>query len=518
VPEHFNFGSEVVDAWAADTAKPALIWCNGQGHERRLTFAEVAQLSNRFANLLRAHGVGKGDRVIVMLPRIPEWQIVMVACTKLSAVPVPCVTMLTEVDIACRVSHSEAVAAVTTRDNVHKFTGPPDLNFRVNVGGGAGWLNFEDAMSGASNAFDAAPMTCEDPAILYYTSGSTGEPKGAMNAVRGLYAWRGSARYWLGLGADDLMWCTADTGWSKAGTSILFGPWSQGAEVLFYDGPFDPVVRLEMLARYRVTVFCAAATEFRRLIAEDVGSHDLSALKLAVSAGEALNPEIVERWQKMSSVLLLDGYGKTETLMTVLNYLEMPAKAGSMGRPLPGIEAAVIDDRGALASAGQPGQLAVRLPNPQQMLGYWKEFVKTAAAIVEVGGVRWFLTGYNGCRDEDGYFFYLGRADDVISSVGYRIGPQEVENALMAHPAVQECAAVGSPDAERGEVAKAFIVLHAGYAASQELAEELRAHAKRTTAPYKYPRRIACVADLPKTVTGKILRRVLRDREYADEG
>ncbi len=518
VPEHFNFGADVVDAWAADAAKPALIWCDGQGRERRLTFAEVARLSNRFANLLQGHGVGKGDRVIVMLPRIPEWQIAMVGCAKLGAVPVPCVTMLTEGDIAYRASHSEAVAAVTTRGNVHKLHGEPNLRCRVSVGGGDGWLDFEDAMGGASDAFDAVPMAREDPAILYYTSGSTGEPKGAMHAARGLYAWRGSARYWLGLGPDDLMWCTADTGWSKAGTSILFGPWSQGAEVLFYDGPFDPAARLELLERYRVTVFCAAATEFRRLIAADVGSHDLSSLKLAVSAGEALNPEIVERWRALSGVPLLDGYGQTETLMTVLNYPGMPVKAGSMGRPLPGTEVAVIGDDGALAGAGQAGQLAVRLPNPQHMLGYWKEPAKTRAAIVEAGGARWFLTGDNAYRDEDGYFFYLGRADDVIGSAGYRIGPQEVENALMEHPAVQECAAVGSPDAERGEVVKAFIVLHAGYAASQELAEELQDHAKRVTAPYKYPRRIAFVDDLPKTVTGKIRRRVLRDREYAGEG
>lgn len=517
VPAHFNFGADVVDAWAADAAKPALIWCDAEGHERRLTFVQVARLSNRFANLLQGHGVGKGDRVIVMLPRIPEWQIVMVGCTKLGAVPVPCVTMLTEGDIAYRVSHSEAVAAVTTDDNVHKFPDQTNVRCRVSVGGGAGWLDFEDAIGGASDTFDAVSMAGEDPAILYYTSGSTGEPKGAMHAARGLYAWRGSARYWLGLGADDLMWCTADTGWSKAGTSILFGPWSQGAEVLFYDGPFEPAVRLEMLSSYRVTVFCAAATEFRRLIAEDVGSHDLSSLKLAVSAGEALNPEIVERWQALSGVPLLDGYGQTETLMTVLNYPRMPVKAGSMGRPLPGTEVAVIDDGGAFAGAGQPGQLAVRLPNPQQMLGYWKEPEKTAAAVIKVDGDQWFLTGDNAYRDEDGYFFYLGRADDVISSAGYRIGPQEVENALMEHPAVQECAAVGSPDAERGEVVKAFIILHAGFTASEQLTKELRDHAKRTTAPYKYPRRIAFVDELPKTVTGKIRRRVLRDREYAGE-
>jgi acyl-coenzyme A synthetase/AMP-(fatty) acid ligase len=309
------------------------------------------------------------------------------------------------------------------------------------------------------------------------------------------------------------MWCTADTGWSKAGTSILFGPWSCGAEVLFYDGRFDPRLRLELLARHRVTVFCAAATELRRLIAEDCSGFDLSALRLAVSAGETVNPEVVRRWVEKTGVPLLDGYGQTETLMTVLNYPCLPVKPGSMGQPLPGTEVALVGADGALAQSA--GELAIRLPHPQVMLGYWQAPERAAAARATIDGVEYWLTGDVVSRDADGYLFYEGRADDVISSAGYRIGPMEVENALIEHPAVQESAAVASPDAERGEVVKAFVVLRPGHAPSDALARELQEHVKRVTAAYKYPRRIEFVAELPKTASGKLRRRELRDREYA---
>ncbi|HUG79433.1 MAG TPA: AMP-binding protein, partial [Burkholderiales bacterium] len=341
----------------------------------------------------------------------------------------------------------------------------------------------------------------EDPVAIYYTSGSSGNPKGVTHAARALYAWRYSSLYWHDLKPEDLMWCTADTGWSKAGTAILYGPWSCGAAVLFYSGRFDPRERLALLARHRVSVFCAAATEFRRLVSEDVSAHDLSRLRLAVSAGETVNPEIVRRWQALAGIPLLDAYGQTETLMTVCNYPFMPVKPGSMGRPLPGLEISILE-----------GQLAIRLPNPQMMLGYWNEPERTRAAIARVGNAEYWLTGDMVRQDEDGYLFYEGRADDIIGSAGYRIGPMEVESALIEHPAVQESAAVGKPDPERGEIVKAFVVLNLGYAGTPELAAELQAHVRRTTAPYKYPREIEFVAELPKNASGKLLRRVLRAR------
>ncbi len=518
VPERFNFARDVVDFWAADPAKPALLWCDEGGRERRLTFAEVARLSCRFANLLAAHGVGKGDRVVVMLPRLPEWQIAMVGCLRAGAVPIPCIDMLTGKDVAYRVAHSGAVGAVTTAAGTAKFADAGAFRLRVAVGAAPGWLELDAALGAERETFDAVDLAAEAPAIMYYTSGSTGDPKGVTHAVRALWAWRVSAWYWLDLGPDELMWCTADTGWSKAGTSILFGPWSCGAQVLFYDGRFEPRARFELLARHRVTVFCAAATELRRLIAEDASRFDLSALRLAVSAGETVNPEVVRRWRELTGVPLLDGYGQTETLMTVLNYPCLPVRPGSMGKPLPGTDIALLGAEGTPAAPGEPGELAIRLPNPQVMVGYWKDPERTAAARVAIGDAEYWRTGDVVRSDADGYLYYEGRADDVINSAGYRIGPMEVENALAEHAAVQESAAVASPDPERGEVVKAFVVLRPGHAPSDALARELQEHAKRVTAPYKYPRKIEFVAELPKTASGKLRRRLLRDRELARDG
>ena len=513
-PAVFNFGADVVDAWARDPSKLALVWCDARGNERRLTFDEVARASNRVANRLAARGVARGDRVVVMLPRIPEWQIALTACLKLGAIPIPCITMLTERDVAYRVRHSGAVAAITPSGETGKFADAPAFKARIAVGPPcAGWEAWQDT-DGESDAFEAATVAAEDPAIMYYTSGSTGAPKGVLHAARGLHAWRMSARYWLSLAESDTMWCTADTGWSKAGTSIYFGPWSQGSAVLFHDGPFDARRRFELMERYRVTVFCAAATELRRLVREDVSGLDLSALRLAVSAGESVNPEIIDAWRRRTGVDLLDGYGQTETLMTVLNYPGMPVKPGSMGRPLPGVEAAVLDEDDRLRTRAARGRLLIRAPNPQLMLGYWNDPERTGAQYVETEGSRWFVTGDTVDADEDGYLFYFGRDDDVIGSSGYRIGPQEVENALIEHPAVQESAVVGLPDPDRGQVVAAFVIPAPGFETGDALVAELQEHVKRITAPYKYPRRIEFVESLPKTVSGKIQRGVLR-RAYS---
>jgi acyl-coenzyme A synthetase/AMP-(fatty) acid ligase len=517
VPEQFNFGRDVIDAWArVQPDHPALVWCDDDGHKRRLTYSEVSRLSNRMANALCRAGVGKGDRVIVMLPRIPEWQIAMVGCLKLGAVPIPCIDMLTERDIAYRAENADAVAAITTAANTAKFAGAPSLIGRFAIGGADGWSDFEAALAAAPDSFEPVAVAADDPAIMYYTSGSTGHPKGVLHGARGLFAWRVSAWYWLDLSPEDLMWCTADTGWSKAGTSILFGPWSCGCTVLFHHGRFDAQRRFDLLERYGVSVFCAAATELRRLIREPIAGRDLSRLRLTVAAGETVNPEIVRSWKALTGVDLLDGYGQTETLMTVLNYRSMPVKPGAMGRPLPGTDVAVVDAGGNRVRPGEVGQMAVRLPNPQVMLGYWKDAERTAASRIELEGAQWFVTGDLALQDEDGYLFYHGRMDDVINSAGYRIGPMEVENVLTEHKAVAECAVVASPDDERGEVVKAFVVLASGHCPGPDLVRELQDHVKRLTGPYKYPRKIQFVVDLPKTVSGKIRRNVLRDQEISE--
>jgi acetyl-CoA synthetase len=514
LPDRFNFGCDVVDAYAqSEPDKLAVIGCDESGAERRLTFAEVQRSTNRLANTLRNLGVNRGDCVLIMLPRIPEWHLAMVACLKLGAVAVPCIPMLTAKDVAYRMQHSGAIAAITTASEVPKFAGAVPLKGRIALGGVPGWLDFAEVIGQSADRFESCDMSLEEPAVIYYTSGATGLPKGVTHAVRALFCWRVSGWYWQGFRPDDLNWCTADTGWSKAGTSHLFGPWSCGTAVLLYDGRFDPVGRLELLVRHGVTVFCAAAAEFRQLVNLDLRRFDLSRLRLAVSAGEAVNPEVVERWHKQTGISLIEAYGQTETLMTAANQATEPSRPGSMGRALPGTSLVVLDEGFAPLPPDRRGQLALRLPNPQMMLGYWNDPQRTADARVVHNGTEYFLTGDLATIDADGFIRYCGRADDIISSAGYRIGPVEVENALMEHPAVAECAAVGRPDPERGEIVKAFVVLRQGHAPSVELAKELQEHVKRVTAPYKYPRQVEFVDQLPKTASGKVLRRVLRDRE-----
>lgn len=517
IPETFNFAADVVDALAQDPQHLAMICVDAEGRERRYTFHDVSEQSSRLANALNRLGVRRGDRVLVALPRIPEWQLTMVACLKCGAIPIPCVEMLTERDLAYRIEHAGASAVVTTVANTGKFAGAPSSLVRIVVGEAAGWDSLDALIAGESADYDPVRLDAEEPAILYYTSGSSGHPKGVAHASRALYAWRVSAWHWLDLSERDLMWCTADTGWSKAGTSILFGPWSCGTPVLFYNGPFDPQHRLQLLRDHGVTVFCAAATELRRLLNEELDRSQYPKLRLTVSAGESVNPAVVTRWQQAMGTPLLDGYGQTETLMTVLNFKVMPVKPGSMGRPLPGTEAAVLmDDADAFAPSGTAGRLVIRLPNPQVMLGYWNDPARTADTRVAVNGDEYFVTGDRAVMDDEGYLFYQGRDDDLINASGYRIGPLEVENVLMEHPAVQECAVVPSPDAERGEVVKAFVVLRPGYTAGATLVAELQQHAKMLTAPYKYPRKIAFIDELPKTPTGKIRRKVLREQEFAE--
>lgn len=517
LPARFNFGRDVVDAQAERNDRPALVWCNEAGAQRRFLFSDIARQSNQLANLLTRQGLRRGDRILVLMPRLPDWQISMVACLKIGAIPIPCIEMLTPKDIQYRVSDSGATGAITTAPNCSKFDAVPEVRVRVAIGGTAsGWASIDEAAR-ESGQFECADLEIEDPALLYYTSGSSGNSKGVLHASRSLYAWRLSAAWWQTLEEADVNWCTSDTGWAKAGTGILFGPWSRGSCVLFYDGKFDPVQRLRLLAEHRVTVFCAPATEFRHLITAAVSEHDLSALRLSVSAGESVNPEVVRRWHELTGAQLLDGYGQTETLMTVLNYPCMPVKPGSMGKPIPGTRFDILGEDGRVLGDGEEGQLAMQLPNPQFMLGYWDDPGRTQESIRRVGDTDYWLTGDLAVRDGDGYLFYSGRTDDIISSAGYRIGPTEVENALIEHPAVMESAVVARPDQERGEIVKAFIVLRQGVLPSDGLVEELQKHVQRVTAPYKYPRQIAFVETLPKNASGKLLRRLLRDQEYAEQ-
>lgn len=510
-PSRFNFATDIVDSWASDQTRLALICVDQTQNETRYTYADISKRSSQLAHLLAQEGLRPGDRILVMLPRIAEWHIAMTAVLRLGAVPVPCITMLTAKDIAYRIQHSGAVGAITRSDDTGKFAESSALRCRICVGAPPqNWVSVDEA-SQFSDSFPSPATQIDDPAILYYTSGSTGLPKGVTHSSKALWAWANSAIHWLGLNEQERIWCTADTGWSKAGTSILFGPWSQGAAVLLYDGPFDPSYRLKLLQEYDITCYCAAATELRQLVFEDFSDVSLPNLRTTVSAGESVNPETILQWKQLTGSELLDGYGQTETLMTVTNRSGHPIKPGSMGFPLPGVEVAVLTEAGTTEAINAEGELLIKLPNPQVMIGYWDDPKRTEMATKNIDGTRWFKTGDNVRVDEDGYIFYAGRADDIINSSGYRIGPQEVENVLIEHHAVLECAVTGVPDQKRGELVKAWIVLCDGYTGSTELAEELQHHTKVATAPYKYPREIEFVRTLPKTVTGKIKRNALRE-------
>jgi len=514
LPETFNFATDVVDAWAAEGDGLALIWENAAGVEAAYRFSDISRASCRLASALAEAGVAKGDRVIVMLPRIPEWQIALVACLRIGAVAIPCIEMLTARDVAYRVQNAEAKAAICRAEHVVKFADiEAQVPVRIAIGGAPGWLSWADVLASGSESVAAARVGIEDPAVMYYTSGSTGHPKGVLHAARALYVWRMQAYFWLDLEPGDRIWCTADTGWSKAGTSVIWGPWSAGATTFQYDGTFVPADRLRHLAKHRITVFCASSTELLRLGAENTSAYDLSALRRTVSAGEAVSPVAADRWQRATGCLVSEAYGQTEALMMVLNYPSEPVRLGSMGRPQPGLDMDIVDDEGRRLGVGEEGHVALLAPSPQLMLGYWREPERTAQCFVDGPDGRWYLSGDRGRKDADGYFWYEGRADDVINSAGYRIGPLEVENALLEHPAVAECAVVPSPDPERGEIVKAFVVLKAGHAGSEALVRALQDHVKAVTAPYKYPRAIAFIDEIPKTVTGKIRRRTLKDLE-----
>jgi len=518
VPEEFNFGA-LIDAWATDRSRVALYWENEAGRTARLTFWDVKLASNRFMNVLAGLGVGRGDPVMVMLPRVPAWQAAVIGGLKLGALVIPCTSSLRPKDIAYRARHSGARAIVTTVEQTaavdEALTDVPGLDVRIALGGAPdGWHDFDVVCARASSGGVPARTRSDEPALCFYTSGTTKEPKAVLHGHRYTFAHRWTGEYWLDLQRTDLHWTTSDTGWAKAAYGVLFGPWMNGVPVFMFDGRFDPERQLDLLERYEVSVFCAPPTEYRLLVKQDLRRRRLPRLRHCTGAGEPLNPEVIQEWHDALGLLVHDGYGQTETILLAANVPGLPIRPGSMGKPFPGHDLRVIGEDGAELPPGEIGELALRGAPPSLFLEYWKNPEETA-------GCRrgeWYLTGDRGRRDEDGYLWFVGRADDVIISAGYRIGPFEVESALLEHPAVVESAVVASPDAVRGEIVKAFVVLATGHDAGDALARELQEHVKRVTAPYKYPRAIEFVDALPKTVSGKIRRVELRERERNKAG
>jgi len=526
VPERFNFAQDVVDRWAdQDPGKLAMLWVGQDGGERRLPFAYFRDESNRFANVLGALGVEKGDGVLVVLPRLPEWHVILLGLIKLGAIPMPATTLLTPKDIAYRVRSADVKMVVTTPENAEKVESVrgqcPTLERLLLVGGKrAGWESFEAAMAAAPTTASLRKTRSDDPMIVYFTSGTTAGPKMVLHtqASYGL-AHLLTGRYWLDLRPDDLHWNLSDTGWAKAAYSNLFGPWHMGAALLIVDdrGRFDAKRCLTLLEKHEVTTFCAPPTAYRMMVLEALRQFSLRRLRHCVGAGEPLNPEVIEAWKAGTGLTIYDGYGQTETVLLVANFRCLPIKPGSMGKPMPGLEVAVIDAEGQEVPPKVEGDLAVRV-RPTRPAGLFREYWRNPEATANCLRGDWYVTGDRGVRDEDGYLWFVGRADDVIISAGYRIGPFEVESALVEHAAVAEAAVVASPDAMRGSLVKAFVILAPGHEPSPRLAEELQEHVKRVTAPYKYPREIEFVSELPKTISGKIRRVELRQREEARKG
>lgn len=520
VPEYFNFARDVLDKWAENPDKLAMWWVDDEGNEVKKTFAALCQDSRRVCNMLAAQGVKKGDVVIVILPRYVEWWVINIACLRMGAVISPGTTQLTAKDIKYRFEASEAVCIITDNSiapRVDEVVGEcPTVKTKIIVQGTReGWLSYDELFAAASDQFETANTRSDDNAILYFTSGTTGYPKMTVHTHASYpIGHKITGTFWLDLREDDLHWNLSDTGWAKAAWSSFFGPWNMGAAIfVHHTARFDTKKTLELLGKYPITTMCGAPTNYRMLVLEDLKAYKYPTLRHCVAAGEPLNPEVIEVWKEATGIIIRDGYGQTETVLLAGSYPCIEPRFGSMGKPAPGFELHVIDDEGNILPPNQEGDIAIRV-KPNRPVGLFKEYWKNPEKTASAYRGDWYITGDRAYRDEDGYLWFVGRADDVILAAGYRIGPFEVESALLEHPAVAESAVVSSPDELRGEVVKAFVVLAPGYQPSDELVKELQEHVKKVTAPYKYPRKVEFVDSLPKTVSGKIRRVELREKEW----
>ena len=519
-PEDFNWAFDVIDRWADDPQKLAMLWLDKPGNERQITFEEFRRRSNQVANALQQLGVRRGDRVFLMLPRLVEWWESILGIMKVGAVSMPGTILLTIKDIVYRTNLSEARVVITDAANAPKFdearTQCPSIEIMIVIGGErGGWTTYEAAVGVASTERTRLATPSGDPCMIYFTSGTVGYPKMVLHTHASYPIGHTiTGKYWLDLRPTDLHWNMSETGWAKAAWSNLFGPWTMGAAIFTYDGrgKFNATETLEFLQNYPITTFCAPPTIYRMLVLEELSAYQFPHLRHCIGAGEPLNPEVIETWREATGLTIRDGYGQTETVLLCGNFPPLPVKPGSMGKPAPGFEVSVVDDQGVMLPPGKEGDIAVKIA-PERPLGLFQEYWRNPNATAASIRGDWYITGDRAYRDEDGYFWFVGRTDDVIISAGYRIGPFEVESALVEHPAVAEAAVVASPDELRGDIVKAFVILAPGHSPSEELLAELQEHVKSSTAPYKYPRKIEFVTELPKTISGKIRRVELRERE-----
>jgi acetyl-CoA synthetase len=528
VPKYYNFGFDVIDFWAEnDRNRLAMIWVSQAGVEKKYSFRDLKNFSNQAANILIKYGIQKGDRVLLMLPRVPEWWFFVVALIKLGAVLCPCPTMLTEKDIRYRLNAGKFKMIITNLENAAKVEEVTDecstLACRFLIDGKLpGWVSFpEELLYPAPVSFRSVGLPVgkktlsTDPMLIYFTSGTTGEPKMVLHNQSYPLGHIVTARLWQDVSGNDVHFTSSDTGWAKCAWGKLFGQWIEGACIFVYDarGKFKATELLPLLEKYEISTFCVPPTIYRMLILADLEKFDLRGLRRCTSAGEPLNPEVVRVWKEGTGRTISEGYGQTETVCCIGTFRGMEIKPGSMGRPAPGWHIELHDENGKPVEEGDVGRIAISLdPRP---VGLFVEYLNSPEANAVSFRNGFYYTGDKACMDRDGYFWFVGRDDDIIKSSGYRIGPFEVESALLEHPAVQESAVVGSPDLIRGVIVKAFIVLKPGYEPSEALVRDIQSHVRRTTAPYKYPRAVEFVDELPKTISGKIRRNVLRMRELA---
>jgi acyl-coenzyme A synthetase/AMP-(fatty) acid ligase len=504
-----NFTSDVLDRLPPSGL--ALVELARDGSRREWSFGEVSKRSAALAGALRARGIERGDVVMTLIGNRPEWVLTMCACFRLGAVVLPCTEQLRAKDLRLRLAVARPqliVADERNRTELELALAGSDADATPNAVGGASILFVPDEALFESEPAAVVDLAPTDPCLITFTSGTSGEPKAVLHGQRYLDGQRLQAERWLGARTGELVWCTAASGWSKSARNVFIAPWITGASALLHDARFDPTERLDLLARERVHVLCMAPTEYR-VIAARAQLRPLPDLRAMVAAGEALNPEVLHAWREATGLEIRDGYGQTETGQLTGMPLDQPARPGSMGRALPGVELSVQDGELVADPASVPtfflGYLSEGVERRDD--GTWRIEDRAARGT----GEPWH-TGDRVREDTDGFLWFEGRSDDVIVSAGYRIGPFEVESALVAHPAVAEAAAVAAPDPERGTVVRAFVVLRDGFSPTPTLAKELQEHVKGETAPYKYPRIVDFASELPKTSSGKIKRAELRER------
>ncbi|MCD5325496.1 MULTISPECIES: acyl-CoA synthetase MbcS [Pontibacillus] len=517
-PEQYNVVSEV-ERFAKDPNHTALHWEDDSGNAREITYRKLSKRASKIGNAFLEQGLKKGDKVLVMVPRLIEAYEVYLGALKAGLVVIPSSEMLRAKDLQYRIRHGEAKAVVSYYPYVDQFADVDviDQVTKFVVGHEAeGWLYLDYLMDQENDELELAPTARDDMAFLSYTSGTTGNPKGVVHTHGWGYAHLRTAAYkWLAIEEGDKVWATAGPGWQKWIWSPFLSVLGTGATGFVYQGKFDPKRYLTLLDNHNINVLCCTPTEYRLMAKQDgLDQYDLSHLHSAVSAGEPLNREVIDIFQNHFGVTVRDGYGQTENTLLVGILKGMEVKPGSMGKPTPGNEVAIIDEEGNPLGAGEIGDIAVHLNTPALFKEYYKDPERTKMSYRG----DYYLTGDQASMDEDGYFWFEGRSDDIIISSGYTIGPFEVEDALVKHPSVQECAVVASPDEIRGNIVKAFVVLKPNIEVNhEELTQELQQHVKDHTAPYKYPRKIEYLDELPKTTSGKIRRVELRNQEKQSE-